>query len=257
MPSEQETINMLEEALKSPESLYNSAVISYAGMPPDSDKYYSEICSEYLLKKLNNNQNIFGKTQSIRNKNYFQKDHLNGKVKINIDNHREETTVMRMVFGNFNLGELGMPVDFQIPLNEKRSNKRGDIDLLTFNRETNSFYIVETKSIKSCEQALRAILEIATYRKMVDQEKIKTEYPKVLKDYYNYELVEKSKISLKTAVLLFKGSNPAELFMANDNRGEKLRALAQKLNVQVFILPPPEIPMRLKSEDEIEGNYLI
>ncbi|MCK9316596.1 MAG: hypothetical protein M0Q48_10715 [Verrucomicrobia bacterium] len=255
--TEKDTIDMLEEAINSFEFLYNSDVINYSGKTSDKDKYYSEVCAEQLLKKLNNNNNIFGEIIPIRDKIYFQEDHLNGKVKINLENPREETTVKRIVFGNFNLGELGMPVDFQVPLNQQQDGGRGKIDLLTFNKEKNCFYIVETKSIKSREQALRAILEIATYRKMIDLERIKTEYPRVLRDYYNFELIKNVEISLKTAILLFKGSNPADQIMADDNLGEKLRALAQKLEVQVFILPPPELPIRIKLEDEIEGNYLI
>lgn len=244
--TERDTIEKLINAMEQLASLHKSAVIKYSGRTRDTRRYYSEVCSEYLLERLRDNHNLFDVIHPVREKPYFVPSHLSGVVGINRENDDEENTVKRMVFGNYNLGELGMPIDFQVPLNEKRKNKRGDIDLLTFNIETNSLYIVETKSITSEEQALRAILEVATYRKMIDENKIKAEYKKVLRDYYECDIVENEISFLKTSVLLFEGSVPSNQIQANDTCGEKLRTLSQELEVEIFIIPPPDEPKRLK-----------
>lgn len=229
-----------------PLSIYKNRIVMYSGKAINSNIYYSEIISNYII----NNINIFNIIEPVREKPYFLPGHLSGVVGINRENNDEENTVKRMVFGNYDLGELGMPVDFQVPLNQWQDGGRGKIDLLTFNKKTKSFYIVETKSITSGEQALRAILEVATYRKMIKEDNIINEYNCVLRDYYGNNIDRNTISPLKTAVLLFEGSVPANQIKANDSRGRKLRTLASKLNVQVFIIPPPGEPKRLKLDDE-------
>ena len=247
--TEAEVIEILKHEMNHLETLYKSAVINYAGRADITNRYYSEVSSEYLLLELNKNPNLFDVIHPKRVRHYFHHSHLNGKVRIAIGNYDEENTVKRMVLGNRNLGELGEPIDFQVPLNQRRIDKRGKIDLLTFNRDTNCFYIVETKAIDSHEQALRAILEVETYKRMTNDQMFINEYPEQLRRYYNIEI--SNQFIFKEAILLFKKSDTANQIKANDSRGRALRALAHKLAIQVFILPPPEEPIRLNLEDKI------
>jgi len=70
------------------------------------------------------------------------------------------------------LGGLGKCMAYEIPLCDKRSDSYGKIDLLSYNADQNTLYLIELKKPESTESLNRAILEISTYYQVIDQQKL-------------------------------------------------------------------------------------
>ena len=63
--------------------------------------------------------------------------------------------------------------DYQIPLNDERKDKLGDVDLVSYNEKTKTLFLIELKYKRNKETLLRASLEIFTYYKSADIDKLK------------------------------------------------------------------------------------
>lgn len=84
------------------------------------------------------------------------------------------------MFGNTCPG-LGKVLDYQIPLKDKQDDKACKMDLMSFKEDENTLYILELKVPKKntgeeTETLLRSVLEIYTYSKQVDQEKLLNDF---------------------------------------------------------------------------------
>ena len=184
--------------------------------------------------------NILEKFKGIKLGQREDKPYLlnHSKCKYNKYSTREKDTCRKMVLKREKLEmpeirkELGEPFDFQVPLKNKQKEKYGEIDLLTYRKEEKCIYMVEAKSVRSTETALRAILEIATYYSLLGKEgrkKIKKEFNEN-KKRYNLEKYPDAE-EIKKAVLFFEGTTPAK----DIKNISEVKTLAKELDIKVVV----------------------
>ena len=214
---EEEIIKDLERALGNVDTLYKSKCINRKGKTLDSKEYYTEVISKELLKK--EKLVLLEKIEQIN------------RVKYNVDTHDGkhdgDTNRAEEIFAIHLKGEklkkLGLVIDYQVPLKEKRSDDAGKIDLITSTNK--SVYIVELKYIDNKETLLRAILEIWTYYKQLN----KVNFLK------SFKLPKQIKIEdIRKAVLLSVDCNAYNEAKELSKR-PKLKQLAKALGVDIFL----------------------
>lgn len=157
------------------DTFYKEKFINYVGKTKDTQEFYSEVIASKIL----NNPSLFesikkNKRGDNNNKSYLTKSHQNRPLEIKNTNREEEKYAKRLFNEkDFHLGEV---IDFQIPLKNQQSDKLGKIDLMTFNKSTLTLYLIELKYGKNKETLLRAILEAHTYYKIIDKDKLKSDF---------------------------------------------------------------------------------
>jgi len=224
-----ETDEVLEHELKNAKNLYKSKCINWKGKTLDSKEYYTEVISRELLKgeKLVLLEKI-GQINRIKKYNVGTHDGQH-----NGDTNRAEENFAIHLKGE-KLKKLGLVIDYQVPLKEKRSDDAGKIDLITSTNK--SVYIVELKYIDNKETLLRAILEIWTYYKQLD----KVNFLK------SFKLPKQIKIEdIRKAVLLSVGCNAYNEAKELSKRPE-LKQLAKALGVDIFLFEENIIITELK-----------
>jgi len=213
-----ETVEVLEHDLKNAKNLYKSKCINWKGKTLDSKEYYTEVISRELLKA--EKLILLEKIDQINRVNYNVDTH-DGKHNGGT-NRAEEIFAMRLK--GKKLEKLGVVIEYQVPLKEKRLDDAGKIDLVTSTNE--SVYIVELKYIGNKETLLRAILEIWTYYKQLN----KVNFLK------SFKLPKQNKIEdIRKAVLLSVGCNAYNEAKELSKR-PKLKQLAKALDVVIFLL---------------------
>ena len=216
--SKEETIRILEDKLKNAKNLYKSKCINWKGKTLDSEEYYTEVISRELLK--GEKLVLLEKIDQINRINYNVDTH-DGKH--NGDTNRAEEIFAIQLKGK-KLKKLGLVIDYQVPLKEKRSDDAGKIDLIT--SKNKSVYIVELKYIGNKETLLRAILEIWTYYKQLN----KVNFLK------SFKLLKQNKTNdIRKAVLLSVGCNAYNEAKELSKR-PKLKQLAKALDVVIFLI---------------------
>lgn len=161
--------------IKEIDKLYDNKIIKRKGK---GEKYFSEIIAAEILKNITLFDNIQKVSRHSNGKSYRTESHHKGIIFSRETNRREEIFAkelhLRSVF-KIN-AEIFQVLDFQIPLKDERSDKLGKIDLLAFNDNTSTLYLIELKYGKSNETLLRAILESYTYYKIIDADKLKSDF---------------------------------------------------------------------------------
>lgn len=206
---EKEIINIMNEASKDMNSFYRIKLINYKGKVKGSNnkKYYSEVVSEYLFQHFD----LFDKIQVIQRENYKVSSH-NGLTKRQISNRLEERIALSLF--EKNVSPIGKIIDYQIPLKKIMKDIAGKIDLLAFNEETATLYLIELKAPKSKETLIRSVLEIYTYYKLLNIQKL----------IENYELKNKcKKIKL------------CSLFFINSKQDKEYNTLNERINLRNLI----------------------
>jgi hypothetical protein len=204
----------LKAALKSPETLYQQDFIKRIGIVENNS--FIEAYSDILLKNLWQ----LDKIKIISRKKYlFQ--HKKQSKRIAGSNRKEELKVIEWI--NKDIGELGLVIDYQVPLKSKEGDKAGRIDFISI--KNHAAFLVEFK-LESEESLLKAILEIETYSRIIDLERLKKEL-----------MVEKncSLTGFKKAVLFDKKSKMYKQYL-DLNKTPGLKILLEKLNIEIYIL---------------------
>ncbi|MCD6571048.1 MAG: hypothetical protein J7L53_10140 [Deltaproteobacteria bacterium] len=224
--SKQETIDRINKSLQTPpiDNLYNEGFINWAGKTKDTKEYYTEVLAYELLDNLT----LLHSIRSISRKNPYKIiDHRN----INIDltsNRGEDIFAKRLAY--LEIENLGKILDYQIPLKNIQKDKAGDIDLVSFNKERNTFHLIELKYENNNETLLRAILEIFTYYKVVDINRLLQSFPQ--------ENVDVNKIKVIPTVLVAENENcrPYKELEEMTFSGERpiLKALSLALGVEFY-----------------------
>lgn len=206
-----EIINRLN-SLNKLEDLYIEKMINYKGNTKDTKEKYTEVIAKEIL----DNPDKF----NFKNINIIKRD-----KGYNIDTHegiyneesprREEIIAMKL-FNTTNV-ELGKFIDYQVPLKDKKDTKAGKVDLISYNENENTLYLIELKNDSSEETLLRCVLEIMTYINQIDKEKL-------LKDY-NME----SNVKVKPAILIFKDTRPYK-----DISDEYVTKLIEKFEIALY-----------------------
>lgn len=211
-----ETIAIFNKELSNIETLYKSNCVNWKGTTKDTNELCSEIIANELIEGIKAFNNISIVT---RVKTYCRENHHN--MEINDTNRYEEIFAKRIK--GLELDGLGLIMDFQVPLKNKRSDNGGKIDLISFNKETRILYLIELKYGNNNETLLRAILESYTYFKIVDEKKLK-------KDCFNSQ-----DINIKPAVLVIPDCNAyKELKEIKNGQRPKLKELTNDLGVSCF-----------------------
>ncbi len=124
---------------------------------------------------------------------------------------------------------LGLVKDYQIPIKNSRENKGlGKIDLISFNKETMTLYLLELKYEGNPETLLRASLESYTYYKIIDKKKL-------INDFFNSPNIDNNKIKVKSAVLVTpKCRAYDELLQMDLGKRPNLKALVNFLDIRYF-----------------------
>lgn len=219
--TKKEVLNALDSELINIENLYKSKCVNWKGTTKNTQELYSEIIANELLQKIDKYDNIL---RIKREKTYCRKNHKNRKT--NKTNRYEENFAKQITGLEFK--GLGLIKDFQVPLKNKRDDRVGKIDLISFNEKTKILYLIELKFGNNKETLLRAILESYTYFKIVDETKL-------IKDCFSNKIIQKE-IRIKPAVLVVPNCNAyKELIEIGNGERSKLKELINKLGVDCFI----------------------
>jgi len=228
-----ETINELKKELSNIENLYKSKCVNWTGTTKDTDELYSEIIANELLRELKE----FDKISTVtRNETYCRENHCNIEIDICNSNRDEENFAKRIT--GLTLEGLGLIKDFQIPLKDTSADKGlGKIDLISFNEETKSVYLIELKYEGNKETLLRASLESYTYYKIVDKAKLINDCFNSQKFILNkvFNQIDPTEINVKPAVLVVPKCNAYnELEEVELGGMPKLKALALALDIKYY-----------------------
>lgn len=237
----EETIKAYKNYNKPIEFLYNEKFVNWSGKTKDSNEYYSEIIASELLKNLS----IFDTIHQIsRTNGYKINDHT--KIVIDLTSHRrEEIFAKRLAY--IKLEYLGEILDYQIPLKSTQKDKLGKIDLASFNKDTKNFHLIELKYDDNKETLLRTALEIFTYSRLVDKNKLlkdylHKDYKFIFNNYYQNE-IDLDTIQVVPTVLITEKCNCFdELEEMELSERPKLKALSLALDIKYFTINLPITP---------------
>lgn len=186
-----------------------------------------EIASD-LLEKNCSELNDYEKV-TPRYEGYYVPDHfkaISNKEYVSEDSNQAEKRIFRKAVID-NYGKYTIDYEVNICPGEKQN-----IDVLFFN--DGCLYIGEGKGPKASgdESILRAVLEIETYSRLIDQERIFNDYCSNLKWLDN---CIKNKSEIKKAIIIFeqKDSEVSPMYkqLITDNQYEPIRVLMRKLKV--------------------------
>ena len=235
--SKNEILEMIEKAKSDMKNFYRQSFVNYTGKTKDSKEYYTEIIAEWLLDHID----LFDDVKSVTRENSYKIESHDGKIKNQNSNRIEEKIAMKLFDYSQNKGTtfniIGKIVDYQTPLKNVQTDDSGKIDLLAYDKNTNTLKILELKKPDSKETMLKCLLEVYTYLKIVDKDKL-------LKDF---ELPEDT-IVKASLLVFFEGVQHKEM---QENR-KKLKKLIERLEVEPVYL----IKKNAKYEVKIHGNCI-
>lgn len=211
-----EIINKLEN-LKDISTLYKEDFINYRGDTIDTKEKYTEVIAEWLL----NNIDLLYKIKKITRLSSYKVDTHDGKHNNQNSNRLEEIMAIE-IFNQKSLNILGKVLDYQTPLKNERDDKAGKIDIVSYNKDIKTVYLLELKKEDNEETMLRCVLEIFTYSKTLDKDKF-------LEDF---NLPKDTKIKASPLVF-FNGSQYKEM-SGSDNK--YLKDLIKKLEIELFYI---------------------
>ncbi len=223
-------------AIKNIEVFYKQPLINYTSKITNTETFVSEFIAFEILKTPSFFDNIQPIKRESNGKSYLTKSHHDGTFSINEKSNRHEEKFAKLLFDkNNNYSSLGKIIDFQVPLKDKQKDKAGKIDLISFDKNNSTLYLIELKYGENTETLLRAILEIYTYYKIVDEGKLKNDFKNLLLEASDFE-----KIQVKPAVMLVKDLEKKHcksfLELEEIKKGERinLKKLAAKMNITFF-----------------------
>lgn len=187
-------------------------ILNRIGSTSDSKEKYTEVIAARLLSDLS----VFKKIEHIARAGSYNAGHV-WKPIDPASPRTEEQTARSMMDKTYDY--IGKIMDYQTPLKNVQSDAAGKIDLLSWNEAKGCAYILEFKSPDSTETLLRCVLEIETYSRIVDSEKL-------LRDFGH----EGS--TLRKAALVYDDSRPHSDFMDDKN----VKKLMKALGVDLFVL---------------------
>lgn len=211
-----EIINKLEN-LKDISTLYKEDFINYRGDTTDTKEKYTEVIAEWLIK----NFNLFDNIKKITRQSSYKVDTHDGKHNNQNSNRLEEIMAIE-IFNQKSLNILGKVLDYQTPLKNERDDKAGKIDIVSYNKDIKTVYLLELKKEDNEETMLRCVLEIFTYSKTLDKDKF-------LEDF---NLPKDTKIKASPLVF-FNGSQYKEMV---EGDSKFLKQLMDKLDIEPFYI---------------------
>ncbi len=229
--------NIIDELMKELgdiNNLYNAKCIARRGKTNDTKDFYTEVIAHELLRNLTKFENIKPIT---RTKPYCRENHFNIEFNYNESNRDEEIFAKRIT--GLNIDEIGVILDYQIPLKNSRDDKGvGKIDLISYNKKNNNLHLIELKYNNNDETLLRAVLEAYTYYKRADKDKLMNDY--LSSKFILSKVLLKSNLSdinVIPTVLVVPVCNPSqELTEMEFGKRPKLKTLSLALGIEFFTL---------------------
>ena len=114
--------------------------------------------------------NLFDNIKKITRQSSYKVDTHDGKHNNQNSNRLEEIMAIE-IFNQKSLNILGKVLDYQTPLKNERDDKAGKIDIVSYNKDIKTVYLLELKKEDNEETMLRCVLEIFTYSKTLDKDK--------------------------------------------------------------------------------------
>ena len=208
---------------------YSQDFLNNSGKTKDTDEYYSEIAAEWIIEHLER----FKQIPSIQRKSTYYRDTHDGKPK-----KSDKSWEVRIALSMFDQGIIpgvGRILDYQTPLNDKRRDGAGRIDLLAFDQNNNVLRILELKRPDNDESMLRCVLEAYSYTKLVDREKLILDFNRD----GNFNIPEGTPIV--ACPLVFRNSvQHKELQEMQEGLRKHLKKLIEQLEVRPMIIEENE-----------------
>jgi hypothetical protein len=203
----------------------------------DTRETYSNIIAEYLLADTNylNAIQQVDRLQSYRIKDHSEltKDERNFLRKKERGEEWAARSFLWRTFDDDNA--FGTFIDYQVPIKGVKADDAGKIDLLSYNKKHNSFYVIEFKREYNTEPLLRAVIQIYTYWKQINREKLSQDYlslfsekPKLFVD------AAPQQADVRPAVLVYEGSRQYEQALNGGEVIELSRTLGVSINFVGF-----------------------
>lgn len=209
-----ELLEKVESASHEMNLFYKQDFINYRGKTRDTGELYNEVVAEWCIENIER----FDLIPMITRESTYKIESHDGIPK-NENSNREEELIAMEIFRQGFLGNLGQVIDYQTPLKNRRDDKAGKIDILSY--DGMNVRILELKEPDSDETMLRCVLEGYTYMKTVDGKRL-------IKDF---ELSEDAK--LLACPLVFKGGIQ---WQEMQEERPKLKMLMKMLNSKAFYL---------------------
>ena len=193
--------------------LYAQDFLNYRGFTADTKEKYMEVITEFLLS----NFKSLKKIETITRNNSYKTLSHDWKP-VNQKSSRKEEHIARSMMGQIYV-HIGKIIDYQTPLKNVQSDTAGKIDLLSYNELKGYVYILEFKTQNNDETLLRCLLEAYTYSRIVNFEKLLTDF--------NLPATT----ILRKAVLVYRFSDPYDHFHSTN-----VSRLMKALGVDMFVL---------------------
>ncbi|MBO4465770.1 MAG: hypothetical protein J5748_03750 [Bacteroidales bacterium] len=209
-----------------PETFYRELAHRFGQYGTSKGRPYSEIYAQIILE-----YNVIEKLNDIecvsRKDGYNPQSHT--EVTVNKETNQIEKTFAKSLL-NKTFDGFGHMMGFEIPLQDIRTDVGGDIDLFSYDPQSNNAYILEFKRPKATDTLLRCALEAYTYYKRVN-------HTGLLK---SFNLTEENP-TIIPAVLVFNTCQAAKEYYDLDNR-PFLKQVLEQMNVRTFIIDISIIP---------------
>ena len=225
---------------------YKEPFINYRGRTTDTKELYTEVVAEWVIKHMG----MFQQMKAIRREtSYFTNGH-NG-MSGSPNSNREEELIAMAMFRQGAMPIVGKVLDYQTPMKNKKGDKAGKIDLLTF--DGNIVRILELKEPDSKETMLRCVLESYTYLKTVDTEKLISDFNR---DAYAHIPVD---VPVKACPFVFcrasNGTNGLQYQEMQEDR-PMLKKLMQLLDI-IWVLVAKYVSVVEVEENQLESIRLL
>ena len=223
----QDIINEFENYYRNsfnPNLFYRKGFLNRSGYTIDTHEPYTEILIELMfqygiIKRLNNEIHIIH-----RNKTYNIQSHLEqDQIKPNKGSNQTEKNNAKSIIGRISKG-YGKILNYEIPLVDKKDDIGGEIDLISYDEDSHTAFLLELKAPKAKDTLLRCSMEVYNYKCRVD-------VVRLLEDFKLPPVV-----SIVPAILLYDDCVAAKEFHSLDKR-PYLKRLIDELGIQVFFLP--------------------
>ena len=202
----------LEKCSKDMSNLYKEDFINYGGKTTDTGEKYTEVIAEWLLSNIK----LFYSIRKITRLSSYKVDSHDGK-------HRSPTVV---IYNQGSLNILGKVLDYQTPLKDKQVDEAGKIDIVTYNKDIKTVYILKLKEEDNKKNKkstmLYCALKIYTHLRIFDTDKF----------LFDFGLPKDTKIKASPLVF-FNGSQHKEM-VGGDNKF--LKQLMDTLDIEPFYI---------------------
>lgn len=219
--------------------IYQEDFVNYRGKTTDTKEYYTEVVAEELLR--NNILGSMGSITEIVRESGYKVDSHDG-VSYTVNSNRKEEIFCKDLFSLSNNGqkhfdEVGVILDYQLPLKNKRSNTGiGKIDLIS--KTNQEIWLLELKVKDNTETVLRCVLEIATYYQLLSKVKFLESYP---------EFALNSISDIRKGILVVKDSSQeAELeeMKCGLSKRDNLSKIMEIIKVEAFTIDINNVVVR-------------